>query len=412
VDWQAEAKSYFHPFGALGNGQAQYDFYQAWLRAREQTPQLQLQDFAACSVMAQKGKFFLPHQARKTPIGGANYALHVDAQRVAQYLADFAKVRGVKHTYGQVEQVIKASDDVITQLVLADGRTIEGDFFIDCSGFQARLIGAALDEEFVDWGHYLPCDKAVAVKTQPQIPTPPYTRATAQKYGWTWRIPLTNAVGHGYVYASRFCDDRTAKNTLVRHLETPRLAEPKIMSFRCGHRRQTWRGNCLALGLAAGFVEPLEATSIHLITRGLSFFLRYYPDKQCNPALIREFNRRMTTDFEEVRDFIMLHYAASSRRDSPFWQWWQTVELPDSLQQRIELFRAQGASRDGVDELFRASSWQSVFEGMGIRPDHACPRTANLSMELIQRELANAKHAIAGMVDLLPSHDDILQGQR
>ncbi len=412
VDWQADAGRYFHPFGTLGSGQTQYDFYHAWLRAREHRPDLQLQDFSACSVMAQKGKFFLPHQARKTPIGGANYALHVDAQRVGHYLADYAKARGVIHTHGQVQQVIKASADIINHLVLHDGRVIEGDFFIDCTGFQAKLLGEGLNEEFVDWAHYLPCDKAIAVKAQAVSPTPLYTRATAQKAGWSWRIPLANSVGHGYVYASQFCDDQSAKNTLVRNLDSPRLAEPKIINFRCGHRRQTWRGNCLALGLAAGFMEPLEATSIHLIARGLSFFLRYYPDKNCNGALIHEFNRRMTADFEEVRDFIMLHYAASTRRDSPFWQWWQSVQLPDSLQQRIALFRAQGALRDGIDELFGASSWQSVFEGMGIRPAHANPRAAQVPMALIQRELLNAKQAIAGMVDLLPSHDEILQGQR
>ena len=408
VDWQAGASPYFHPFGSLGNPQSNYDFYQCWLRAREQDPLLQLQDFSPCSVMAQEGKFFFPHQARNTPIGGANYALHVDSHRVGQYLANYAKNLGVKHTLGQVQRVVKRDDDFIEHLELEDGRRIEGDFFIDCSGFRALLIGEALNEDFIDWSHYLPCDSAVAVKTEVQHPIPPYTRASAQKSGWSWRIPLTNAVGHGYVYASAFCDDQTAKATLLRNLGSPRLAEPRIIRFKSGHRRQSWRGNCLALGLAAGFIEPLEATSIHLITRGLSFFLRYYPSRACNPALVNEFNRRMTADFEEVRDFIMLHYAASKRSDSPFWQWWQSVELPDSLQQRIALFRAQGAQREGVDELFRASSWQSIFEGMGIRPAHPCARSNNLPIEQIYSELKKTKRAIAGMVDALPSHDEML----
>lgn len=408
VGWQRQRDRYFHPFGSLGWNNSNQDFYQCWLRARQEDPSIKLQDFSPCSVMAQQGKFFFPHQARNTPIGGANYALHVDADRVGKYLAKYAQTRGVEHKLGRVQQVIKTPQDFISHLVLDDGTCIEGDFFIDCTGFRALLIGDTLAEEFIDWSRYLPCDRAVAVRTEADA-RPPFTRATAQKYGWSWQIPLANSTGHGYVYASRFCDDQQAKSTLLRSLTHKRTTDSRIIQFRCGHRKNSWSGNCLSLGLAAGFVEPLEATSIHLITRAMSFFLRYYPDTSCNPVLAREFNQRMKMDFEEVRDFIMLHYSASSRRDSSFWQWWQKVELPESLQQRIELFRAQGAMRDGVDELFRASSWQSVFEGMGIHPNSYCSRVNNLDLAELQRDLVNARKAIAGMVDSLPAHEDFLK---
>jgi tryptophan halogenase len=408
VNWHRNRDFYFHPFGAIGSPIEGHEFYQCWSRAREQDRSLSLQDFSPCSVMATKGKFFFPQYARNTPIGGANYALHVDAQKVSAYLANYAKSRGVKHTLGRVQQVQQKDNGFISHLILDDGRVVHGDFFIDCSGFKSILLGESLKVDFVDWSKYLPCDRAVAIKTKPDGSPPPFTCATAQKAGWSWRIPLANAVGHGYVYASEFCTDQQAKSTLLRSLSAETISDSRTIKFRCGYHRESWRHNCLSLGLASGFIEPLEATAIHLITRGLNFFLRYYPDENCHPALIREFNRCMSADFEEVRDFVILHYATSSRSDSPFWRWWQTSILPDSLQQRMELFVAQGATRLGIDDLFRASSWQSVFEGMGVRPNRYCARIDNLSLKQIQQELTTAKRAIFGMVDALPNHEDFL----
>lgn len=409
VDWQTKRNDYFHPFGSIGSALHGHEFYQCWLRARERDPSLTLHEFSPCSVMAEQGKFFFPQYTRNTPIGGANYALHVDAKKVVEYFSIYAKSRGVTHTFGHVRQVIKKENGFISHLVLNDGRLIHGDFFIDCSGFKSVLIGDALKVDFIDWSNLLPCNHAIAVKTKPEHSTPPYTCATAQKAGWSWRIPLTNALGHGYVYASEFISDQQAKNTLMRSLSTERISEPRVIDFRCGYHAQSWRNNCLALGLASGFIEPLEATAIHLITRGLHFFLKYYPDNTCNTALAREFNRCISMDFEEVRDFVILHYATSRRSDSPFWRWWQSATLPDSLQQRMELFLAKGAIRTGNDELFRASSWQSVFEGMGIRPHGYCARTDNLNIDQMQQELLVARRAISGMVDALPYHDDFIQ---
>ena len=360
--------------------------------------------------MAENGRFFPPARARNTPIGGANYALHVDALLVARYLRRYSEGKGLVRTEGRVSRVVRGERGFIESLTLSDGRQIHGDFFIDCTGFKALLIGESLGVPAVDWSSCLPCDRAIVIKTESRKPIPSFTRATAQPCGWSWQIPLRHRTGQGYVYSSRFCSDAQAKSTLMRGLGGAYVEDPRVIPFTTGHRREVWKLNCLSLGLASGFVEPLEATSIHLIARGLDFFLRYFPDRDCDPALIREYNRRMASDYQEVRDFIVLHYAATARDDSPFWQWCKRIALPESLKERIDLFRAHGALREGVDELFRNSSWQSIFEGMGIRPSVYCPRVENLDYAEISATLKTAKAAIAGMVAQLPTHEEFLQG--
>jgi tryptophan 7-halogenase len=409
VDWRNRSTQYFHPFGALGKRIEGYDFYQCWLRARALGDSSSLLDFSPCNVMAEQGRFFQPEKAPNTPIGGANYALHVDAAEVALYLRGYAEARGVIRHEGLVTAAGQAESGFIESVTLADGRRIDGDFFIDCTGFKALLIGKQLGAGFEDWSRYLPCDHAIAVKTESTGPIPPYTLATARKAGWTWRIPLRHRVGHGYVYSSRFCSEADARSTLLRNLDGEIAEEPRLIPFMTGHRREIWKYNCLSLGLAAGFIEPLESTSIHLIARGVEFFLRYYPDRHCDPALLREYNRRMIADYEEVRDFIVLHYSATSRQDSPFWRWCRDIPLPDSLRERIELFRCHGSLREGVDELFRHTSWQSVFEGMGIQPGKYCPRVNNIEPAHIRHSLQTARQAIRRMVKTLPTHDEFLR---
>ncbi len=411
LGWHRKDDTYFHPFGVIGRPIGAHDFYQCWLKARALGDRSSLQEFSPCSVMAENGRFFLPTQARNTPIGGANYALHVDAANVARYLRGFAEARGLERIQGQVTKIARGANGFIKRLTLKDGRKIDGDFFIDCTGFKALLIEKELGVGFNDWSQYLACDRAIAIKTEHSGPIAPYTQATAQQAGWSWRIPLQQRLGHGYVYSSRFCSDAEARSTLMRTIDSPVIDEPKIIPFVTGHRRELWQGNCLSLGLAAGFVEPLEATAIHLITRGIEFFLRYFPDRDCDPALIREYNRRMVADFEEVRDFVVLHYCGTQRDDSAFWRWCRDIALPDSLKERIELFKRHGALREGVDELFRSSSWQSVFEGMGIKPTAYCPRVDNLEYAQIQATLETAREAIRGMVAHLPTHEEYLRSQ-
>ncbi|HEY0942466.1 MAG TPA: tryptophan halogenase family protein [Steroidobacter sp.] len=408
VGWHRRANTYFHPFGVIGKPIGTHDFYQCWLKARARGDRSSLQDFSPCNVMAENGRFFPPSRARNTPIGGANYALHIDATLAANYFRRYADARGLKRTEGRVTEVRRRDNGFIDRVVLADGRQVQGDFFIDCTGQRGLLIGNALGVEAVDWSEYLPCDRAIAVRTEHDGPLHPYTRATAQKSGWMWRIPLQRRIGQGYVYSSRFCSDAEARSTLLRNVGSPCLDEPRTIPFTTGHRRELWKLNCLSVGLAGGFIEPLEATAIHLIARGLDFFLRYFPTRDCDSALIREYNRRMVADYEEVRDFIILHYSATDRDDSPFWQACQQIPLPATLQERIELFQSQGAMREVVDPLFRASSWQSVFEGMGIRPRTYSTRVDNIDYAHIEAALRTAKSAIAGMVEHLPTHEQFL----
>ena len=411
VGWHQRNKKYFHPFGVIGRAIGTHDFYQCWLKARAHGDTSALADFSPCNVMAENGRFFPPSEARNTPIGGANYALHVDALLVARYLRGYAEARGLKRVEGKVTQVQRREDGFIRSVMLADGREIQGDFFIDCTGFKGLLIGKGLGVGFVDWSNYLPCDRAIVAKTASQSPLLPLTRATAQPAGWSWQIPLQHRTAQGYVYSSQFCSDAAAKSTLMRGLGGIALDEPRVIPYATGHRTAFWKDNCLSIGLAAGFVEPLEATAIHMIARGMDFFLRYFPDRDCASALIREYNRRMLADYEEIRDFIVLHYSATARDDSPFWEWCKHITLPDSLLERIELFKGNGALREGVDDLFRGASWQSVFEGMGISPRVCCRRVQNMEYAEIAAALTTAKAAIAGMVTHLPTHEEYLRSQ-
>jgi tryptophan halogenase len=409
VDWKQKNSDYFHPFGVIGKRMGSHDFYQCWLKASMAGNTTELQDFSPSTVMAENDRFFLPGQAQNTPIGGANYALHVDAKAIAGYFRRYAETRGVTRTEGLVTRVCRKDSGNIEKLVLHNGEEIAADFFIDCTGFNSLLIGKTLGVGFEDWSHFLPCDRAIAVKGNNPGPISPYTLATARDAGWGWRIPLQTQTGYGYVYSSQFCSDDKAKRTLLKNIEGAPVNEARVIPFMTGRRTELWQHNCLALGLAAGFVEPLESTAIHLIARGVDFFLRYFPDQDCDPSLSREYNRRMIADYEEVRDFIVLHYCTTQRDDTPFWRWCQQMPLPDSLRERIELFKGHGLSREGIDELFRNSSWQSVFEGMGVRPKKYCPRVDNMDFQQIDATLINARQAILTMVKTLPTHDEFLR---
>lgn len=409
VDWRQARDHYFHPFGRLGGPIEGHDFYQCWLHARRLGETSGLADFSPCKVMAESGRFFYPDQARGTPIGGANYALHVDAHKLAEYLRQYAMARGVRRVAGQVTEVQQDARGFISHVLLGDGRQLGGDFFFDCTGFSAKLIGASLGTRYIDWSNYLACDRAIAVKTARAGETPPFTLAKAQRAGWMWAIPLRQSMGHGYVYASRFCSDASARSTLLRSLVGPRLTEPQLVSFSVGHRQCFWSKNCLALGLAAGFIEPLEATAIHLIARGLELFLRVFPDQDCQPALQREYNRCMTADFEEVRDFVVLHYWATGRTNTPFWRWCRESQPPDSLLERVELFRTHGHLPQRADELFRHTSWQAVLEGMGVRPGGPGPRVRQVDAQRVQAQLQLARERLNRMVRTLPSHDQFLE---
>ena len=411
VGWHERSDSYFHPFGVIGKPIGNHDFYQCWLKARSQGDTSELQDFSPCNVMAEQGRFFHPSKARNTPIGGANYALHVDALLVAKYLRKYSEERGLKRTEGKVVGVKQRDDGFIESVTLASGAEVHGRLLHRLHGLQG-----------------IP-DRQDARRREPRLVELPAVRPRRglqdREQGCARAVHARQRAAGGLDLAHSAAASRRQWLRVFepvrerRHREGDIAAlagfacieEPRVIPYTTGHRKQFWKHNCLSLGLASGFIEPLEATSIHLIARGMDFFLRYFPDRDCEPALIREYNRRMIADFEEVRDFIVLHYSATARDDTPFWQHCRNLPLPDTLRERIELFKAHGAMREGVDELFRASSWQSVFEGMGIRPASPNPRVENLDYAQIEQTLRNAKAAIAGMVEHLPTHEQFLRTQ-
>lgn len=405
--WQGPRHHYFHPFGTIGRHIDQHDFYQCWLKAQSEGEAPPLMDFSPCAALAKEGGFYPLSPGHKP--AGASYALHMDAALAVDFLRDYAQDKGVERQLGTVKGTRRSANGHIECLELANGEMLPGDFFIDCTGFRSLLIGEAAGEDFEDWSDFMPCDRAVAVKTEATQPLVPYTRAIARKAGWSWRIPLRSSSGHGYVYSSRHSSDAEAKSALLRDLDAPRISDPKTIEFKPGKRRHVWKHNCLAVGLSAGFLEPLESTSIHLIARGIEFFLRYFPDRDCDPALAREYNRRISADFEEIRDFILLHYVTSKRRDTAFWRDCAERPMPESLRERLALFKARGLVREGLDPLFRATSWQAVFEGMGIRPRHYHPKLEGLDHKELLHELLKTRRAVQALAKAVPSHEQVLQ---
>ncbi len=407
-NWRKKGETYYHPFGQIGGPIGRHEFYQCWLRAKANGHPSNLQDFAPATVMADQWKFIPPVRAQKTLLSGASYALHIDAKLVAQYLRDFAEARGVKRTEGIVTDVVSRPDGFVEKVIMKNGGEVSGDLFIDCSGFRALLIGKTLNEDYLDWSDVLMCDRAVVAQTENIADPHPYTLSQAQDAGWRWRIPLQHRAGNGYVFCSKYISEDEATATLMRQIEGEVLLGPNIIPFKTGMRKRLFRNNVVAIGLAGGFIEPLESTALHLIYRGMDFLLRYFPDKDFAPGLAAEYNRRMTMDYEEIRDFIVLHYYTTQRDDTPFWRDYQKVTPPESLRERVELFKSSAVLRDGVDDMFRAPSWQSIMEGMGVRPDRYQQLVDAAPYAVIQQTLDQSAPILKAQVAGLPSHGEFL----
>lgn len=408
-DWLRKDHSYFHPFGQIGAAVDGNDFYHCWLKAKMEGHSSALQDFAPASVMANMGKFMLPQKAQRSPIASANYALHVDAKLVAQYLRDHAEKHGTVRSEGMIERVTQSEDGHIRSLVLKSGEEITGDLFVDCTGFRALLIGKTLGVGYESWEDQLLCNRAVVCQTENQGEPAPFTLAHAQDYGWRWRIPLQHRSGNGYVFCKDYLSDDEATATLLKQVEGKVLAGPMIVPFTTGIRKEIWHKNCLALGLASGFIEPLESTAIHLVYRTLDFFFRYFPDKSFDASLQADFNRRIYNDYDEIKDFIILHYCVTERDDTEFWKRVRAAAIPDGLRAKLEVFRASGALREtGPEELFRSPSWYSVLEGMGVRPYRYNFLTDRLDSEGLQRLLDEVKPQLRDFVRTLPALSEFL----
>ncbi len=339
-----------------------------------------------------------------------NYAYHLDASAYAKYLRKFATPLGVERIEGKITKVNtdEGSGD-ITSLQLDSGSVIEGDLFIDCTGFRGLLIGETMKVGYEDWSHWLHCDSAIAVQTASVGEAVPYTRSIARQAGWQWRIPLQSRVGNGIVFSSRHLDDDTARETLMSNIEGEVLTPPRVIRFKPGQRHQTWKGNCVAIGLASGFLEPIESTSIHLIQRGIIRLMQMFPTNGINQADVDEYNQQTMSEITHIRDFIILHYHVTNRDDTAFWRDCRTMEVPASLKHRIALFRESGRVFRVPNELFAENSWIQVMLGQGIMPRQH-HQTADLMGDA---ELAHFLDGIRSAVDRtvaqLPSHQDYVE---
>ena len=408
-NWLAKDHAYFHHFGALGRELDGHDFLQCWLKARSLGDDAGLMDYAPAAVMAKFDKFFLPFKMPpESPLTGAAYAFHFDAGLVGQYLRAFAEDKGVRRIDARIVNVHLADDGAIRALELDDGSEVGAELFLDCSGFRGLLTEEALQTPYESWLKYLPCDKAVALQTAHHGAITPYTISTARDAGWTWRIPLQHRIGNGYVFSSAHCSDETAVDTLVNAVEGEPLHEPRVIPFRTGMREALWAGNCVALGLAGGFLEPLESTAIHIVTRGVQFLLELFPNLEANQAewqhLADEYNARMRRDYEEIRDFIILHYCTTRRDDTAYWRHCAELPLPGSLEEKIALFAERGELRIIDDGLFKKPSWQAVFTGMDVIPRRYHPFVDMSDFDRIHAAMQAGRDHLAEVVQTLPSH--------
>jgi len=411
VDWGFKGSSYIHPFGVHGKPMGGVPFYQYWTKARQGGRTDDIEDFCLPIVASRLNRFDFP----TTDDGGVNstfaYAYHFDANLYAGFLREFSETRGLRRTEGKVVDVtLRPQDGHIAAITLNSGEVIEGDLFIDCSGFRSLLMGKALEVGYEDWTQWLPCDRALAVPCERTGPLTPYTRSTAREAGWQWRIPLQHRTGNGYVYSSRFISDDEAAATLLANLDGAALDDPRPLRFQAGRREKSWHRNCIAVGLASGFLEPLESTSIYLIQIAITNLLKLMPAKAIDPTLVAEFNRLVDVEYERVRDFLILHYHANTRDDAPLWTYCREMDVPDSLRQRMALFQHRGHIHKYGQGLFAPPSWLSVFVGQGLRPAHYDPLVDTLPYERIVAEMEALRDSVIqaalGMSDHAAFVDD------
>jgi len=410
VDWGGLGERYFHPFGAHGHDLGGVHFHQLYLRERQRRVMQDISAWSMSAVAAQAGKFAPPSPTAQTAVKELLYAYHFDAARYADFLRGYAERNGVRRVEGKVAAVAqRAEDGYVTALRLEDDQVIPGELFVDCSGFRGLLIEETLATGYEDWRRWLPCDRAVAVPSALAGDPDPYTRATARGAGWQWRIPLLERMGNGLVYCSDYQTRESAERELLHHLEGPPLAQPRHLAFTTGRRTLAWNRNVVALGLASGFVEPLESTSIHLVQSGIAKLIALFPDRRFAAVERDEYNAQMHELYEDVRDFVMLHYKATRRDDTPFWERCRTMDVPASLQRKIDLFRAKGRVFREGRELFATTSWVAVCLGQHVVPEEHEPAADALDEDRVAEAIEQMRRDYLAVADKLPRHGDFLR---
>ncbi len=412
VDWGQQGGRYFHPFGSFGRNFDTVSLHHYWLRARAVGERAALDEHCMAWALARAGRFTRPGADPRNVMSTFDYAYHFDAGLYAAFLRRFAEARGVRRIEGTVAGVTQHGESgFVESVTLDDGRVIDAELFIDCSGFRGLLIEGALKAGYDDWSHWLPCDRAVAMPCENPGPPVPYTRSTAREAGWQWRIPLQHRMGNGYVYCSQFMADDRAAELLASRLDGKPLGDPNRLRFTTGRRKAHWVKNVVAVGLASGFLEPLESTSIHLIQANISKLMGMFPDRDFDPAGIAEFNHIAAGETERIRDFIILHYKLTQRRDSELWRYVADMAVPESLALKIEHFRRHGRLIARDLDLFAAPSWLAVHVGQNNLPERLDPVIDYRGVDA-RDWLGKLRNAMAVEAGRAPLHGDFIRANR
>ena len=407
--WQTPDHNYWHPFGNIGARIDGQPFFQHWLKRYFDGDNTPYTHYSPSAAIARENRFYIPDPHKPNNLSRLGYALHFDATLAANYLARYAQEQGVTHVSAHVEHVNLKDNGYIETVILKNGDAIKGDLFVDCTGQRARLMKDAMQVDFTSWQDFLPANAAVVAQTENPETLPPYTESIAHAHGWRWKIPLKNRTGNGYVYSSDYCSDEQAIVLLRKSVASPFITEPRILRFSTGVRQKSWHKNCVAIGLSAGFLEPLESTSIYLIMRGALNLAQLLPNQDFAHANEDEYNRIMAMEYECLRDFIVLHYCTSKRTDSPFWNDWQTRAIPKSLEHKLSLYQSQGRIARNEFDLFADDSWHAVLTGMGVMPNGYDPVIAAFEPLGISKTLSIIQKSLTHSVRQLMSHNDYLE---
>jgi tryptophan halogenase len=408
-NWREDGSTFFHPFSGYGAPIDGLDFYQCWLRSKHEGNTCDLDDYCFSSQMARRGRFAPPPPKPTSPLTDYYYAYHFDATLYAAFLRRYSENLGVTRIDALLHRVsLNKESGYIESIALNNNDVISGDLFIDCSGFKGLLIEQALNVGYEDWSHWLPCNSAIAVRSASHLPPTPFTITTAKKAGWQWRIPLQHRVGNGYVYCNDYISDAAAQDELLDSLDGGATSETKQLRFTTGRRKKFWHKNCVALGLASGFMEPLESTSISLIDTGISRLLRFFPWQGINEVKVAEANRTAKLEYERIRDFLILHYKANQRTDGGFWDYCRDMSIPDTLAHKMELFKQSGDVIRHELESFEYSSWITMYNGFGIKPSTYDYRTNRIGSTDLKTNLAEIKKSIDQATEKIITHADFI----
>ncbi|MCL9999637.1 MAG: tryptophan 7-halogenase [Erythrobacter sp.] len=411
VDWLRPGHSYVHPFGSFGLNMLGIEFQHFFLRGAQLGEAARIDDYSVAAVAAKAGRFGWPRPDNpRSPLSKLAYAFQFDAGRYARFLRRYAESAGAVRVEGRITEVRQDGETgFVTAVALEDGRAVTGELFIDCSGFRSLLLGQTLGVPFADWSKWLPCDSAVAIPCELGGANEPLTRSTARPAGWQWRIPLQHRIGNGHVFSSAHIERQAATDLLLANLDGKPLAQPNQLAFKAGHRARGWEKNVVALGLAGGFLEPLESTSIHLVQSGIARLMALFPDTGFSPVERERFNLETEREYRNIRDFLVLHYRQSERDDSEFWRYCRNLPPPDSLKEKLELFTSSGRIIRENNELFTEDSWLSVMLSQGVAPQGYHPAAWMLDPAETRTRLAHIRSAIAQTVTQLPTQAEFLR---